>query len=222
MILGGVFDRHPKLQVIIGHMGESLPSMLPRLDLNLPPALTKLQRPLAAYLRENLHYTFSGFNFTPTFLDLMLEVGVNRIMFSADYPYASMDEARRVPRPPARRPADRERIAHCNAGAPARALSDRPTASVGAFRRRDGPGLTSPGPHTADRGRLPRSIGGHGRRDLLRRAVGGGGHLPKLLDLLPERLRVGEVLELPLAVDRRAARPSALGLSAPSEQFQNW
>src|SRR5258708_27730416 len=40
--------------------------------------------------RQNVHYTFSGFNFTPTFLDLLLEVGVDRIMFSADHPYASM------------------------------------------------------------------------------------------------------------------------------------
>ena len=41
-----------------------------------------------------MHYTFSGFNFPPTFLDLLLEVGVDRIMFSADYPYGSMTEAR--------------------------------------------------------------------------------------------------------------------------------
>jgi uncharacterized protein len=115
MILGGVFDRHPKLQVIIGHLGESLPSMLPRLDRTLPPAVTKLARPLAAYLRENLHFTFSGFNFTATFLDLLLEVGVDRIMFSADYPYASMAEARQfLDRLPVA-PADRERIAHGNA-----------------------------------------------------------------------------------------------------------
>ncbi len=115
VILGGVFDRYPKLQFIIGHMGEGLPAMLPRLDRNLAPALTKLARPLAAYLRENLHYSFSGFNFTPTFLDLLLEVGVDRIMFSADYPYASMHEARQfLDRLPVA-PVDRERIAHGNA-----------------------------------------------------------------------------------------------------------
>ena len=42
----------------------------------MPMAMTKLSRPISAYLRENVHYTFSGFNFTPTFLDLMLQVGV--------------------------------------------------------------------------------------------------------------------------------------------------
>jgi uncharacterized protein len=58
--------------------------------------------------------TISGFDFTTTFLDLLLEVGVDRILFSADYPYASMAEARdfldRLPVSPA----DRERIARGN------------------------------------------------------------------------------------------------------------
>ena len=85
LILGGVFDKYPKLQIVIGHMGETLPFMLQRLDV-MPMAMTKLQRPMSAYLTENVHYTFSGFNFTPTFLDLLLHVGVERIMFSADYP----------------------------------------------------------------------------------------------------------------------------------------
>ena len=80
MILGGVFDRYPKLQVVVGHLGEGLPFMLPRMNRNLPPEITKLQRPVAAYLRENIHYTFAGFDFPATFLDLMLEVGVDRIV----------------------------------------------------------------------------------------------------------------------------------------------
>jgi hypothetical protein len=45
-------------------------------------------------LRDNLHYTFAGFNFPPTFLDLLLDIGVSHIMFSADYPYGSMAAAR--------------------------------------------------------------------------------------------------------------------------------
>jgi predicted TIM-barrel fold metal-dependent hydrolase len=114
MILGGVFDRYPKLQIIIGHMGEALPFMLSRLDI-MTPAITGLARPISAYLRENVHYTFAGFNFTPTFLDLLLQVGVDRIMFSADYPYGSMAQARAfLDRLPVS-PADRERIAHGNA-----------------------------------------------------------------------------------------------------------
>jgi predicted TIM-barrel fold metal-dependent hydrolase len=114
IILGGTFDRYPGLQIVIGHMGETLPFMLQRLDM-MPAAMTKISRPISAYLRENIHYTFSGFNYTPTFLDLLLEVGVDRIMFSADHPYASMVQARAfLDRLPVS-PADRERIAHGNA-----------------------------------------------------------------------------------------------------------
>src|SRR5215831_14764089 len=94
MILGGVFDHYPKLQIIIGHLGEGIPFMLPRLNRNLPIEMTKLARPIGAYLRENVHYTFGGFNFPATFQNLLLEVGLERIMFSADYPYGTMTEAR--------------------------------------------------------------------------------------------------------------------------------
>jgi predicted TIM-barrel fold metal-dependent hydrolase len=115
MILGGVFDRYPKLQVVIGHLGEGIPFMLPRLNKNLPREVTKLERPLGAYLRENVHYTFGGFNFPATFLNLLLEVGVGRIMFSIDYPYGSMAEARAFLQQLPVSEADRERIAHGNA-----------------------------------------------------------------------------------------------------------
>jgi predicted TIM-barrel fold metal-dependent hydrolase len=115
LILSGAFDRYPSLQLVIGHLGETLPFMLPRLDLGLPPQVTKLDRPIGAYLRENLHYTFSGFNYTPTFLDLLLQIGVDRIMFSADYPYSSMVQARVFLEQLPVSPADKERIAHGNA-----------------------------------------------------------------------------------------------------------
>jgi len=115
LILSGAFDRYPRLQLVIGHLGEALPFMLPRIDRTLPIEVTKLHRPIGAYLRENLHYTVSGFNFTPTFLNLLLEVGVNRIMFSADYPYGSMSQARTFLDQLPVSPADKERIAHDNA-----------------------------------------------------------------------------------------------------------
>ncbi|HUL20083.1 MAG TPA: amidohydrolase family protein [Thermodesulfobacteriota bacterium] len=115
LILSGAFDRYPRLQFVIGHLGEGLPFMLPRLDRRLPMALTKLHRPIGAYLRENLHYTISGFNFVATFLDLLFEVGVDRIMFSADYPFGSMSQACAFLDQLALSPADKEKIAHGNA-----------------------------------------------------------------------------------------------------------
>jgi uncharacterized protein len=114
MILGGVFDRFPGLQIIVGHMGETLPFMIQRLDV-MPAKMTGLQRPMSAYLRDNVHYTFSGFNFTPTFLNLFLEVGVDRILFSADHPYGSMAQARAFLDQLPVSPADKEQIAHENA-----------------------------------------------------------------------------------------------------------
>jgi uncharacterized protein len=115
LILGGVFDQYPDLQLIVGHMGETLPFMLQRMDRSLGQAVTKLERPVSAYLRENIHYTFAGFNYTPVFLNLLLEVGVDRIMFSADYPYSPMEKARSFLDSLPVSLADRERIAHLNA-----------------------------------------------------------------------------------------------------------
>ena len=115
MISGGVFDRHPRLQVVIGHMGEGLPFMFQRFDI-MPPAVTQLKRQYRDYLRDNVHYTFSGFNFPPAFLDLFLELGgVDRIMFSADHPYQSMKQARAFLEQIPVSAADKERIAHGNA-----------------------------------------------------------------------------------------------------------
>ncbi|MDF2118837.1 amidohydrolase family protein [Roseiarcaceae bacterium H3SJ34-1] len=115
IICGGVFDQFPKLQFVIGHMGEGLPFFFQRFDV-LPMSVTKLKQPILAYLKQNVHYTFSGFNFQPTFLDLLLELGgIDRIMFSADYPYQSMPEARAFLDHIPVSPEDRQRIAHGNA-----------------------------------------------------------------------------------------------------------
>ena len=62
-----------------------------------------------------MHYTFSGFNFPATFLDLLLEVGVERIMFSVDHPYQSMALGKAFLEQIPVSAADRERIAHGNA-----------------------------------------------------------------------------------------------------------
>ena len=117
MIFGGVFDRHPKLQIVIGHMGEALPFMMPRIEATggrLPPGAGP-KRPPGDYLRQNLHYTFGGFNFASTFQVLLSTVGSERIMFSADYPYGSIAEARAFLDTLPVSTAEREAIAHGNA-----------------------------------------------------------------------------------------------------------
>jgi uncharacterized protein len=47
IVLGGVFDAHPELQIVVGHMGETLPAMLSRVDV-MSPAMTKLKKPISA------------------------------------------------------------------------------------------------------------------------------------------------------------------------------
>ncbi|TSJ41049.1 amidohydrolase [Mucilaginibacter corticis] len=115
LILGGVFDRYPELQLIIGHLGESLPYMRERMDKVLTPEQTGLKQKVSYYLKNNLYYTISGFNYTAPFALLMSEVGPERIMFSADYPYAPMDAARKFLDNLPVSDADRHLIAHGNA-----------------------------------------------------------------------------------------------------------
>ena len=96
-------------------MGEGLPFMLQRIDRSLPKEVIKLEKSVAEYLRENINYTFSGLNYTQTFLDLFLEVGVDRIMFSTDYPFVPMEETRTFLDQLPVSTVDKEKIAHKNA-----------------------------------------------------------------------------------------------------------
>ena len=115
LVASGVFDRYPDLQILIGHLGEAIPFMLSRIDQRMSRDQTGLKRSTGAYFRENFSYTFSGFNYLPAFLDLLLQVGIERILFSADYPYSSMQSARNFLDQLPVSPTDKERIAHGNA-----------------------------------------------------------------------------------------------------------
>jgi predicted TIM-barrel fold metal-dependent hydrolase len=85
LILGGVFDRYPNLQVILGHWGELVLFYLERLV--MLDRVSKLQRPFIDYVRNNLYLTASGM-FNPAYLQQAIDaVGVERILFSTDYPY---------------------------------------------------------------------------------------------------------------------------------------
>ena len=96
LMLSGLFDRHPSLTVILGHLGEGLPFTLPRTEHRLrhqrPETHGKHRKPPTHYLRENFYVTTSGVFRTQTLLDTLLELGSDRILFSVDYPYESMYE----------------------------------------------------------------------------------------------------------------------------------
>jgi gamma-resorcylate decarboxylase len=96
LMLSGLFDRHPGLTVILGHAGEMLPFQLPRVDHRLrhlrPGTHGSHQKPLMEYLRANFYLTTAGVFRTSTLLDVLLEVGTDRVLFSVDTPWESADE----------------------------------------------------------------------------------------------------------------------------------
>lgn len=94
LILGGVFDRYPRLQVVLGHLGEMLPLAAWRLEhrVSLRPYGKSLDRRVSEYLRENFHVTTSGSFSTRALLATVMELGVDRVLFAVDYPFESMTE----------------------------------------------------------------------------------------------------------------------------------
>jgi uncharacterized protein len=103
------------LQIIIGHMGEATSFMLPRFDDTLKPELTGLKHPISTYLRRNVHYTFANFNDEATYANLVAHVGIERVAFSADYPFGSMKTARAFLDALPLSDDERARISHRNA-----------------------------------------------------------------------------------------------------------
>ena len=94
MLLSGVFDRHRDLQVISGHWGEMVPFFLQRLDDALPMSETGLSRSITQTYREQVYLTPSGMLNLPHFDFIRTVLGVGRIIYSIDYPYATLDGAR--------------------------------------------------------------------------------------------------------------------------------
>src|SRR5438105_2465288 len=114
MVLSGVFDEYPRLKIIMGHLGESLPFSAWRIDM----ALARQGNRKSAFrdtFREHFWITTSGNFSTPALICCVLEMGADRILFSVDYPF--------VPNPPGVRwmdnvplgPEDREKILSGNA-----------------------------------------------------------------------------------------------------------
>jgi predicted TIM-barrel fold metal-dependent hydrolase len=93
MIVGGVFDRFPQLKIILGHLGELLPFAIRRLEQRMSrlPDVT-LERPPSSYLRENFWITTSGNYHTPSLVGILLELGSERLVFAADYPFEHLHD----------------------------------------------------------------------------------------------------------------------------------
>lgn len=94
MLLAGVFDRHPGLQVISGHWGEMVPFFLQRLEDSIPQEASGLKRPIVQTYREHVYVSPSGMLTLPHFQFIYTLMGAERILYSIDYPYQSLDGAR--------------------------------------------------------------------------------------------------------------------------------
>jgi len=97
LIGSGLFDECPRLQIVLGHLGEGLPYYLWRIDNRngwmKAPHKYAAKKQVADYFRANFHVTTSGHFSTPAMLDAVAELGVDRVMFSVDYPFEDFGEA---------------------------------------------------------------------------------------------------------------------------------
>lgn len=94
LITSGLFDRVPKAQVILGHLGETLPFTLHRMQGRMKALRgTELEKPVTQYLQENFYIATSGNFHTPTLLGALMEIGADRVMFAVDYPFEEMGDA---------------------------------------------------------------------------------------------------------------------------------
>ena len=115
LILAGVFDRHPSLKIIIGHMGEDLPYSLIRAQDGLPISVTGLTRTVMDYFVDHFYVTTSGYFTAPPFVCALDVVGIARLLYSVDYPYRSNVSGADLLKNIALAPADLRRVAAGNA-----------------------------------------------------------------------------------------------------------
>lgn len=119
LMASGLFDKHPKLQIILGHMGEGLPYSMWRIDnrnawVELPKTYPA-KKTFGEYFQTNFYITTSGNFRTQTLIDAMLEIGADRILFSTDWPFENVDHAAKWFDSTAISEADRLKIGRTNA-----------------------------------------------------------------------------------------------------------
>jgi 5-carboxyvanillate decarboxylase len=104
ILVAGVFDRFPRLKIVVGHLGEGLPFWLFRLDfMHRSMVASKryegakpLNHPLSHYLKSNVWVTTSGMQWAPAILFCQQVLGVDRVMYAMDYPYQFVPEEVKV------------------------------------------------------------------------------------------------------------------------------
>ena len=117
LVMAGTLDRHPRLKLIIGHMGEMLPMMLQRIDEVSAVDTDHLSRPVSRAILDQVWLTTSGIFSEPPLLAALLTFGIDRIMFSVDYPYSPNSKGRDFLGRLSLAPADMAKFTHRNADA---------------------------------------------------------------------------------------------------------
>jgi len=115
LMASGLFDRFPKLRIIIGHMGEDLPFSIARAEMILSRDSKHLQRRVGEYFQEHFYITTSGYFTVPPFLCTLQVIGADRILFSVDYPYSPNAAGRNFLNALPVSPEDLGKISHGNA-----------------------------------------------------------------------------------------------------------
>jgi len=93
----GLFDEHPRLAIVLGHLGEGLPYGLWRIDnCNAGAQKTdgnRAKKKIAEYVRSNFYVTTSGNFSTQALIHAILQIGADHVMFSVDWPFEEIDHA---------------------------------------------------------------------------------------------------------------------------------
>jgi predicted TIM-barrel fold metal-dependent hydrolase len=126
LVLSGALDRHTKLKLIVGHMGEGLAAMLVRCDKILTAESPHLKRSVGQTILDQVFVTTSGMFTLPPLEALLAVFGADRVMFSIDYPYSSNRLGRDFLDSLKLPVAELEKFAHGNADRLLK-LSDSPT-----------------------------------------------------------------------------------------------
>jgi 2,3-dihydroxybenzoate decarboxylase len=96
LIGSGLFDECPKLQIVLGHLGEGIPVYLWRIDGRngwmKAPHKYAAKHGVGHYFRKHFHLTTSGNFSTPALVNAIAEIGAERVMFSVDWPFEAVDE----------------------------------------------------------------------------------------------------------------------------------
>lgn len=97
LIMAGVFDQFPRLQIALGHCGEGLPFFIDRIDIRYKvdgsPKRKVLKRLPSEYLKQNFHLTTSGMNWEPAVRQTLAVMGADRVQFAADWPFEDATDA---------------------------------------------------------------------------------------------------------------------------------